>query len=43
VVETSGDLGQWTPWLTNLHGAVPLSDPGAPADRRCYRAVLKQP
>jgi hypothetical protein len=30
VIETSGDLGQWTPWLTNLHGAVLLTDPGAP-------------
>lgn len=43
VVETSGDLAQWTPWLTNLHGAVLLTDPGAPADRRFYRAVLPEP
>lgn len=43
VVETSGDLGQWTPWLTNLYGAVLLTDPGAPADRRFYRAALPWP
>lgn len=43
VIETSGDLAQWAPWLTNLYGAVLLTDPDAPSDRRFYRAVLSSP
>jgi PAP2 superfamily len=43
VVETSADLSLWTPWLTNQFGAVLLADPGTPADRRFYRAVLSPP
>lgn len=42
-VESSGDLTQWTPWLTNFFGAVPLTDPNPPAARRFYRAVIPWP
>ena len=40
VVETSADLNQWTPWLTNQYGPVLLTDPSPLSDRRFYRAVV---
>jgi len=43
IVETSVDLSQWTPWLTNQYGLVLLTDPNPLSDRRFYRSVLRQP
>ncbi|MCI0534568.1 MAG: vanadium-dependent haloperoxidase [Verrucomicrobiales bacterium] len=41
VIETSGDLSQWMPWQTNIYGAILQNDPGAPADRRFFRALIQ--
>jgi hypothetical protein len=42
VLETSGDLSQWTPWQTNALGVASHSDVAAGgADRRFYRALIR--
>lgn len=42
VIETSVDLGQWTPWQTNILGPAVLTDSGTSSgDRRFYRGLIR--
>lgn len=41
VIQTSGDLSQWTAWQTNLLGVIQHTDVNSNAsDRRFYRALI---
>ena len=41
VIQTSSDLLQWRPWITNIYGVVIQTDTNAAAaDRRFYRTVI---
>ena len=43
VIETSGDLSQWTPWQTNIYGSILRTDTDAGAVNQRFYRVLIQP